>query len=509
MGMYCLLNELTTFKRRSVVKVRVVRSYTVMERRGSSEIKSKELVLHDEEATVIHACIPKDVLPKFPESFLEGNVYCFKNFYVVANWHTYKTSMHEFMLQFNHETIMKESRSDNFPYHMYRPRPFHTLKGNPSLDVKELIDLIGRIVEIHAPQEKPISGQNTVLIDFVLKDTMGSRLNCTFWDEHVAKLEPLYRSASKDPIFIDHIYFIFLDGDVKISSSYDVTQLLIDVDCPEMQNFKESLVDIGEQTPMRSIGSMTSFSFTNSIEDSTSRSMQMTTISEIYENETHGEFWVASKINGIEKSNDWCYTSCRKPGCNKKLKLSEGVLKCFKCNLTWENGVLRYKLRLRVVDMKGTAAFLLWDREFMELIGTFASELYQRNKNTASPLKEITGLIGRIMLFRVSANTNQFINQSYAFPILRINTESKFVQQYCKELLDRADKEVNSTVQLSDGDDEFLQGFDSDEAESPIQMLPPTNNAETSDGPVKRCLLDQFSSTKGCKKLKDIKVKID
>ncbi|XP_031101962.1 replication factor A protein 1-like [Ipomoea triloba] len=490
----------------SAVKVRVVRSYTVMERRGSSEIKSKELVLHDEEATVIHACIPKDVLPKFPESFIEGNVYCFKNFYVVANWHTYKTSMHEFMLQFNHETIMKESRSDNFPYHMFRPRPFHTLKGNPSLDVKELIDLIGRIVEIRAPQEKTISGQNTVLIDFVLEDAMGSRLNCTFWDEHVAKLEPLYRSASKDPVVV-LIQFCRIklgarDGDVKISSSYDVTKLLIDVDCPEIQNFKESLVDIGEQTPMRSIGSMTSFSFTNSIEESTSRTMQMTTISKIYGNEMHGEFWVAAKINGIEKSNDWCYTSCRKPGCNKKLKLSEGVLKCFKCNMTWEGGVLRYKIRLRVVDLKGTASFLLWDRDCMELIGTSATELYQRNKNTPGPLKEIKALIGRIMLFRVSANTDQFINRSYAFPVLKINTESKFVQQYCKELLEAHDKELNSTVQLSNDDEEFLQGFDSDEAESPIQMLPPMKNAETSDGPVKRSLMDQFSSTKCCKKVK-------
>lgn len=62
------------------------------------------------------------------------------------------------------------------------------------------------------------------------------------------------------------------------------------------------------------------------------------------------------------------------------------------------------------------------------------------------------------MLFRVSANTDQFINRSYAFPILNINTESKYVQQYCKELLDAHDKEVNSNVQLSYGDDEeFLQ----------------------------------------------------
>lgn len=51
--------------------------------------------------------------------------------------------------------------------------------------------------------------------------------------------------------------------------------------------------------------------------------------------------------------------------------------------MTWENGVLRYKLRLRVVDLKGTAAFIMWDRECMELIGTSATELYQRNRNVS------------------------------------------------------------------------------------------------------------------------------
>ncbi|XP_031121180.1 uncharacterized protein LOC116024429 [Ipomoea triloba] len=447
MGMYCLANELTTFKKRCAIKVRVVRAYIVMERRGSSEIKSKELVLHDEEATVLHAHIPKDVLPKFCESFVEGNVYCIKNFYVVSNWHTYKTSMHEFMLQFNHETIMKEYRSDNFPYHMYRSRPFHTLKGNPTVNVKELIDLIGRVVEIHAPQEKRIGGQNTRLIDFVLEDAQSAS------KEHVVVLIQFCR-----------IKLGASDGDVKISSSYDVTQLLFDVDCPEMQNFKESLLDIGEQTPMRSIGSMTSFSYTNSIDDSTSQAMELKTISDIYENEMHGEFWVAAKINCIDNPNDWFYSSCRKTGCNKKLKVSEGIP---------------------------------------------ASELYERNKNIIGPLKEITDIVGRIMLFKISAKTDQFINRYYAFPVLRINNETKFVQQYCKQLLDAHLNDSNCDLEISDGDDEFLQGFDSEEAESPIAMLPPNSAAETSDGPVKRCLLDQFSSTKGCKKMKDTKVKIE
>nr|GMC73580.1 ankyrin repeat-containing protein NPR4-like isoform X3 [Ipomoea batatas] len=61
-----------------------------------------------------------------------------------------------------------------------------------------------------------------------------------------------------------------------------------------------------------------------------------------------------------------------------------------------------------------------------------------------------------------------------------------------------SEEEVN-TEMLSLGDDEFLEGFLSDEADSPIATLPPSSG-EGADGSVKRCLIDAFSSTQGCKK---------
>lgn len=44
MGLYVLAHDLSTFKNRSTVKVRVVRMYLVMEKKGSTEIKSKKIV---------------------------------------------------------------------------------------------------------------------------------------------------------------------------------------------------------------------------------------------------------------------------------------------------------------------------------------------------------------------------------------------------------------------------------------------------------------------------------
>nr|GMD79586.1 replication protein A 70 kDa DNA-binding subunit D-like [Ipomoea batatas] len=152
MGMYSLATELSTFKKTSAIKVRVIRSYLVPLRKGSKEIKSKEIVFHDSE--------------------------------------------------FNHDTIWKEIRSDTFPWHMYRLKSFPSLRGKPSLNEKELIDIIGRVVEIHAPEQKNFGGHSAKLIDFVLEDSLGNRISCTFWDDYVPKIEAYYQSELTDPVVV-------------------------------------------------------------------------------------------------------------------------------------------------------------------------------------------------------------------------------------------------------------------------------------------------------------------
>nr|GLL31474.1 uncharacterized protein LOC109178926 [Ipomoea trifida] len=52
MGMYSLATGLSTFNNRIAIKVRVIRSYVVREKKGSAQIKSQELVLHDPEVSV-------------------------------------------------------------------------------------------------------------------------------------------------------------------------------------------------------------------------------------------------------------------------------------------------------------------------------------------------------------------------------------------------------------------------------------------------------------------------
>lgn len=90
------------------------------------------------------------------------------------------------------------------------------------------------------------------------------------------------------------------------------------------------------------------------------------------------DFYVPAEILGIEGSGKWFYISCMKPGCNKMLtEGDDGFLKCGKCKGQFVEGIVRYKLLIRVVDRTGDAPFQLWDREVADLVGVPASLLFQ------------------------------------------------------------------------------------------------------------------------------------
>ncbi|XP_019161866.1 PREDICTED: uncharacterized protein LOC109158412 [Ipomoea nil] len=165
----------------------------------------------------------------------------------------------------------------------------------------------------------------------------------------------------------------------------------------------------------------------------------------------YGNFWVAAKIVGIKSSWDWFYVSCKSHGCNKKLTLRNTMYDYDKCKRTWQDGILRYKVKIRVVDLDGNAPFILWDKECTELLGIFATDL--RKKILEGPLRvprEIESLVGIAMLFRIAARNEQFDNLHNAFAVMKVINDPKLVSIYCPELLDKPDKDLTSEVHSLD-----------------------------------------------------------
>nr|GME05898.1 replication protein A 70 kDa DNA-binding subunit D-like [Ipomoea batatas] len=450
--MYVLVEELDKDRTSVAIRLRAVRTYNVWHSRGRDQIKSRECVFHDEVGSYIHLHIPgKSVSPK--NDFVEGNVYCIKNFLLVAHYYCYKTCEGEYMMKVFSETLIKPYKGCDFPRYMYRLKPFEVLN---TLDANILVDVIGRVVEIYSPLEKLINGRPSRLIDFVIEDLKGNQLKCTVWDDHVDKVKAFFQSHLLDPVVVliqlGRIKVVEKSGEVKICSSYDATKMLFNENSLEFVEFRNSL-SMQQQTPLKSITSNSTFSYGTTSGVESSSKMKTTTLSDIFSKREIGDFWVPCKIIGT----------------------------------------LRYKLKIRVVDVNGTAPLLLWDREVLDLLCLKADELKAMQPSVMTKVpKDIRNLKGKGLFFKISVKSETFDKLENAVPVLQVKHFPEMFETYCPGLIQHNDDEFSSKLQLTQDDS------DSDEDEA-------CNETEA----VKRSLLDEFSSTQPSKKKKDVVVKME
>nr|GMC78165.1 replication protein A 70 kDa DNA-binding subunit B-like [Ipomoea batatas] len=106
-----------------------------------------------------------------------------------------------------------------------------------------------------------------------------------------------------------------------------------------------------------------------------SNDLVVTQIEEIYSKKKFGEYWVAGRIVDVESVVDWYYVSCKDNYCKRKLIEKDVMMVCDRCKSSWHEGVVRYKVIVRVADDIGDAPMLIWDRECSDLVGVSASDL--------------------------------------------------------------------------------------------------------------------------------------
>nr|GMD68468.1 replication protein A 70 kDa DNA-binding subunit B-like [Ipomoea batatas] len=432
--MYILARDIDDRKTTAAMRLHLIRTYDIVQSRYSDKVRSRECVFHDEEGSYVHLNIPGNNVSA-ANSFIEGHVYCLKNFLVISPIYTYRTCSSAFMLQYYHKTLVKQYKGLDFPRKMFRLQPFDSIKSLEGIDPKVLIDVIGRVVHIFSPLDKLINGRPSKLIDFVIEDLKGIQLKCTVWDQHVEKVMPFCQYDLKEPVIVliqmCKVKVPENSGEVKICSSYDATQLLFNHECDECTDFRDR--------------------------------------------------------------------------CNKKVDLKGGMYVCGKCGTHCDTPKLRYKIKLRVYDAKGSAPFLLWDRETLELLGDITAEelkAMQPKVPTKIP-KEIVSLVGRGMLFKTNVERDRLEKRILAFPVMQIKDDIAVVNEYCPGMLKVTNQKPTNSVEQLDDDFDSDEGFFSDEeAESPLpNPLTQVSKGGANDSEaVKRRLLDEFSSTQVSKK---------
>nr|GMD10906.1 replication protein A 70 kDa DNA-binding subunit B-like [Ipomoea batatas] len=405
--MYILARDIDDRKTTAAMRLRLIRTYDIVQSRYSDRVRSRECVFHDEEGSYVHLNIPGNNVSA-ANSFIEGHVYCLKNFLVISPIYTYRTCSSDFMLQYYHKTLVKQYKGLDFPRKMFRLQPFDSIKSLEGIDPKVLIDVIGRVVHIFSPLDKVINGRPSKLIDFVIEDLKGIQLKCTVWDQHVEKVIPFCQYDLKEPVIvIIQMCRVKVPENNTVSLFFYSNALLTLLLIVNMLFFRLN----SQPTPMKSITSNSSLSYsTYTLGDQSSSNMVFSTISELYERSETGEYWVPCIILELDCNFiDWYYLSCISGRCNKKVDLKGGMYVCGKCGTHCDTPKLRYKLKLRVYDAKGSAPFLLWDREALDLLGGITAEelkAMQPKVPTRIP-KEIVSLVGRGMLFKINVERDR------------------------------------------------------------------------------------------------------
>nr|GMD92387.1 putative transposase [Ipomoea batatas] len=86
-----------------------------------------------------------------------------------------------------------------------------------------------------------------------------------------------------------------------------------------------------------------------------------------------------------------------------------------------------------------------------------SQELVLHDPESDQPLKQITDLAGKTLLFQITAKSDHTSYRNTPFPVLRINNDPLIIKEHCSQLLNLEENACNSNMQISLGDDDFLE----------------------------------------------------
>ncbi|KAL3639807.1 hypothetical protein CASFOL_014775 [Castilleja foliolosa] len=449
------------------LKLRVVRKYLRAGFENRENSSYLEIVFHDSEGGRITAIVKKINLRLFENKFIEGRVYGIKTYYVENNNGRFKTSLAKFRIVFHAKTfVAKYPEEIVFPDFLFDFRDYATLVDIDKVDETLLFDIIGKVREIHNPQEKEFGGKRARLIEVVLEDLSGRQLNCTLWGSYVDEMLSFESNLTAEtPVLILQMVRAKIYREkVTISSSFEVTQII--TQSKIIDNFRSQLkIDDNEATKSISRGSLTLSRM--EFDDLANGNLKCYPVDNVYTVDQESTFWTCAIVASFV--GDWWYLACTR--CHRKLLESGDEFFCDGCKKPYKSGVYRYKMQLEVMDSTANAKFLCWDREAEKLIGRSCHDLRVEFLESRSELddfpNELAKLIDQTILFKVTVKEYQIHNESSVFTISRLSTDATLVAKYNKWTIENEDEADFLSLMMNE-DNEKAMASD-EEVTTPIK----------------------------------------
>ncbi|CAG7862634.1 unnamed protein product, partial [Brassica rapa] len=293
---------------------------------------------------------------------------------------------------------------------------YRSTDHNGLLNPNFLIDVIGQVQDLGDLETIGCNGgKQRQKLEFSLVDICGQRLACCLWGKFAENLHTA--SQETEGMVICLLRFAKIGqyrGEFQISNSYDASQMFVNPEIPEADEFKQ-----------RAIGDSQALTLAESEENKLELQMKrdkwmhypQRNLRELFEETEEKVCRVVATIYDIDTDWGWYYFGCL--GCNnkkvfphsktvKKINGKETVTHiwwCEACRSKVTSVSPRFKIHLLVKDDTGETQFLLLDSIATGVVPASAKTLLNGSWDELEdddPFpEEITNLVGQTFMFGV------------------------------------------------------------------------------------------------------------
>ncbi|KAL3640292.1 hypothetical protein CASFOL_015260 [Castilleja foliolosa] len=142
------------------------------------------------------------------------------------------------------------------------------------------------------------------------------------------------------------------------------------------------------------------------------------------------EFWMCAII--VNVIGDWWYHACSI--CDSHMVQQGLVFECPTCQQIYNDGILRYKLQLEVIDTSANASIVLYDQVAENLVGISCHDLrfqfFEERKKFQELPDQLERLIDRTLLFRVTVRNHQVHKPMSVFNVSNFEDDPNLISQH-------------------------------------------------------------------------------
>ncbi|XP_056684686.1 replication protein A 70 kDa DNA-binding subunit B-like isoform X1 [Spinacia oleracea] len=333
--------ELDTTKRDWTITARVTRMWEVRYKPTNPTPDTIDMVLLDEQGSQIQALVKKAIVSHFKDRLQEGRIYTTTHFNVGKNNRTRLQVENEYIIWFTSFTsvTLQEESSAAIPFHKFNLRPIDDLSERTNkIDV--LTEVIGQLIGVENKITQNHDNNTDQRRTIHIQDERTNKIAVTLWGQQADLVADDVAENGAQPkiVIITATRVTMFKGNYQLNSTGG-TKLYINLEIPEVENFKKNMTDV----PLQEILHI-EVTQPESLEEAMTKNRKtITELQQIYmegeENqEAKNTYTCVAKIATIhDQECGWMYTSCN----NCKSKIDENQY-CNKCEDVPEFPIDRY-----------------------------------------------------------------------------------------------------------------------------------------------------------------------